>query len=488
MARQLPSPTDIRTEKARRSLREYVRQAWHVAEPATPFVGGWHLDAITEYLEAVSRGEIRQLLINVPPRSTKSLQVAVFWPTWEWATHPETRWLFSSYALSLSIRDSLKCRRLIESPWYQERWGSAYQLTGDQNVKSRYDNTRSGLRLSTSVDSGITGEGGTRLVVDDAHSVREAESEAVRESTLEWWDQVMSTRLDDPKTGSRVIVMQRVHEMDLAGHVLEQGGWEHLMLPMEYEPKRQCVVHRTVAGKVIEEHPDPRTIEGELLCPERFGAAEIAEYKANLGSRGYAGQMQQRPAPAGGGIIKTAWFQRRPLSTEKPLATYQFFDTAFTKNKTSDYSACGTVFEYPDRWRLDDLWYGRLEFPELKREAKRLYERDRPHAVIIETETSGTILLQEWRRESRLPILGYNPQRDGDKVARAYAVTPLLEAGKVEIPIDAPWVDAFLHQCAIFPNGQHDDFVDVLTSALINLGVRRASRQGPQMMDFKVSV
>jgi predicted phage terminase large subunit-like protein len=471
------------------SLPEFFREGWHAVEGHRPLVFGWHLEVICEYLEAVTAGEIRKLAINIPPRSTKSTSVSVLWPAWTWIRRPEIRWLFASYHLPLSIRDLLKARRVIQSPWYQARWGSRFALTGDQNTKLRYDNDRGGFRMAASVDSGITGEGGDIIVYDDPHNVREAESEAVREATIEWYDQVMATRKNDPATAAEVLVMQRVHEADLAGHVLAEGGWEHLCLPMEYEPKRACVIHRKLEdGTLTEERPDPRTEEGELLCPERFGPTEIADFKRRMGSRGYAGQMQQRPAPAEGGILKTAWFQRRPLSADRPQGIYQFWDTAFTKDKQNDMCVCGTFLEYPDRWRLTDLWFGREEFSGLKKKAKELCELHKPRAVVIESKSSGIVLLQEWRRESRLPILGYNPDKDGDKVARAYAIQPLLEAGKLEIPTDAPWVDAFLHQCTVFPNGDHDDMVDVLTSALINLGVRRQQRKGLATMDFKVEV
>src|SRR5580704_6425669 len=177
----------VERELATRSFREFVRQAWPIIEPLTPFVPGWHIDAIVEYLEAVTRGDIRNLLINVPPRHMKSLLVSVLWPAWEWTRHPERRWLFSSYAANLSIRDSVKCRRLIESPWYRARWGHVFTLTGDQNAKTRFDNSRSGYRLSTSVGGAVTGEGGDRIVCDDPHNVQEVDSDSVRKSTITWW-------------------------------------------------------------------------------------------------------------------------------------------------------------------------------------------------------------------------------------------------------------------------------------------------------------
>jgi len=266
-------------------------------EPSTPFVPGWHIDAIVEHLEAVTRGQIRNLLINVPPRHMKSLLVSVFWPAWEWTRWPERRWLYSSYGAQLSIRDSVQCRRLIESPWYQARWGDRFALTSDQNTKGRFDNDRSGYRLSTSVGGAVTGEGGDRIVCDDPNNVNEVESDSVRKATNDWFDVVMSTRVNDPKTAGKVVVMQRCHQQDLSGHLLEQGDWEHLCLPAEYEGP-PCV---TSIG-----WGDPRLEHGELLWPERFGAQEIESLKRSLGSYAAAGQLQQRPSPAGGGLLKNA--------------------------------------------------------------------------------------------------------------------------------------------------------------------------------------
>ena len=231
----------------------------------------------------------------------KSLTVSVFWPVWEWIRFPHRRWLFASYALSLSVRDSLKCRRLIESPWFQERWGDRFQLTGDQNRKERFENNKTGHRIATSVGGSATGEGGDRVVVDDPHNVRHRESDPIRRATLVWWDETMSTRLNDPKTGARVIVMQRIHEKDLSGHVLEQGGYEHLCLPAEFEPARKCTTKLPWS--------DERKSEGELLWQERISRSEISDFKLRLGPSGYAGQFQQRPAPAGGARFRLEWFR-----------------------------------------------------------------------------------------------------------------------------------------------------------------------------------
>jgi len=217
------------------SLYEFVRQAWHVLEPSTEYVDGWHIRTMCEHLEAVSDGRIRDLLINVPPRHMKSLTASVFWPCWVWTKNPERRWLYCSYAQRLATRDSLKCRRLITSPWYQRNWGHVFRLMGDQNEKARFENDRTGYRLATSVHGSNTGEGADIIVCDDPHNIRERESEVKREAVLMWWDEVMSTRLNNPQTGARVIVMQRLHERDLSGHVIEKGGWDHLCLPARFE-------------------------------------------------------------------------------------------------------------------------------------------------------------------------------------------------------------------------------------------------------------
>jgi predicted phage terminase large subunit-like protein len=457
---------EIRAEKARRSLHVFMRQAWHVVEPGTPFVDGWHLHAICAHLEAVSAGHIRNLLINIPPRHAKSLTVAVFWPTWEWLTHPERRWLFASYALSLSVRDSLKCRRLILSPWYQRNYGHLYRLTDDQNAKLRFENDKTGYRLSTSVDSAATGEGGDRLVVDDPHNVREAESEATRASTITWWDETMSTRLNDQRTGAKVIVMQRVHASDLSGHVLEQGGYEHLCLPAEYEP----TTHRTGIG-----WRDPRTHDGDLLWPERVGPPEIAALKVQLGTYGYAGQMQQRPSPRAGGLFKRAWWRSYDPATfvrYQALEVIQVWDTAFQEKTSADYSVCATWARTPEGAFVLDVYRARLEFPDLKRQARALYAQWQPAVVLVEDKASGQSLIQELRRPDerdperwpRLPVLAVPVDRD--KLARATAVTPYVEAGMVHLPDVAPWVADWVQEHADFPNAPHDDQVDTTSMAL----------------------
>ena len=266
----------LRAEKARRNFHEFVVQAWPVLEPATPFVNGIHVEAICAHLQAVAEGRISNLIINVPPGHAKSLLTGVFWPAWVWIDGPQTRWLFASYAANLSIRDSLKCRRLIESDWYQQNWGARYQLSTDQNQKQRFENDSTGYRIATSVGGSATGERADIVVVDDPHSVDQAESEAERRTAVEWFNGTMSTRLNDFATGHKIVIQQRLHEADLTGDLLAKGGFELLCLPAEFEPERRCTTSI--------DWTDPRTVAGELLWPAKVTAAHLQALKVSLGS------------------------------------------------------------------------------------------------------------------------------------------------------------------------------------------------------------
>ncbi|MGD9890706.1 MAG: phage terminase large subunit [Dehalococcoidia bacterium] len=466
-------------------LKDFVLQAWHVVEPNTPFVDGWHLDAICEHLEAAARGEIRNLCINIPPRFMKSLLVGVFFPCWVWTTQPWKRFLYSSYGQSLAMRDSLKCRRLLASDWYQDRWGDVFQLTGDQNAKIRFDNDQTGYRIATSVGGIGTGEGGDYIITDDPNNALEAESELVRESTNEWWDGTMSTRGNDPKTVVRIIVQQRLHEEDLTGHVLEQGGYDHLCLPMEYEGERS----RLSTGWV-----DPRTEPGELLWPERFGPAEVAELKVRLGAMKTAGQLQQRPAPAEGALFKRAWWRfwvpkdqadLPPVTFRLPNGVMfecqtavlpdsfdrlvQSWDMAFKDTEESDF-VVGQVWgqKGADRFCLDQD-RGHYDFPNTLVAVRRMTNRwPRVVRKLIEDKANGTAVISTLTSVVG-GIIPVNPE--GGKEARANAAAGYVEAGNVYLPHPflASWVDEFLEEASAFPAGKYDDQVDAMTQAMIYL-------------------
>ena len=477
----LPTTTELEAERLRRSFPAFVERGWHVVEPA-PFVPGFHLDAICGHLEAVARGEIRRLLINVPPRHGKSLLVSVLWPAWVWASRPETRFLFASYAHSLSLRDSGRCRRLVESDWYRARWGGRVELVDDMRTKERFELTAGGARIATSVGGWATGEGGDVIVIDDPHKIEEASSPAAREATIEWFDGTMSTRQNDPRTSATVIVGQRLHERDLFGHLVAQGDLEHLCLPAEFERS----------------HPfrwphDPRRVEGDLLWPERFGAAELADLKRSLGSQQTASQLQQRPAPAEGAVFRREWWrwyppEKAPVVVDRVL---QSWDLTFGDGAGADY-VVGQAWAAvgPDRYLLRQI-RERLSFvdqiaaiEELTEWVNARYPRHRGHAIIGEEAANGTAMVSVLKRTLQ-SVVGERPR--GIKLARASAVTPQVEAGNVFLPgapnadgagydarVTPAWVQAFVHEAETFPSGAYDDQVDAMAQALSRLRRARA--------------
>jgi hypothetical protein len=307
-------------------LIDFVKEAWGQVE-MVPFIPNWHIEAICEHLQAVTTGQIPKLLINIPPGCSKSLLVSVFWPTWEWSRNPSIRWFYASYDQRLSTRDSVKCRALINSQWYQSLWGRGYELTSDD--KTNITTSKGGYRMATSVGGHAAGEHPDRIAIDDAHNIREAESEIERQNVLDWWDLSLSSR-GVSRDARRVIIMQRLHHGDLSGHVLKQNDWVHLCLPMRYEPGRMAT---TPLG-----FNDPRTIEGELLTPIQFDEPKVAELEKSLGAYGTAGQLQQRPVPKSGGMFKEHWFDRRERAAPYVARRVRYWDKAASKKTTSCFT------------------------------------------------------------------------------------------------------------------------------------------------------
>ena len=360
---------------------------------------------------------------------------------------------------------------MIISPLYSNNWGDRFQLTGDQNQKQRFENNHNGHRISTSVGGSLIGEGGDIIVIDDPHHTMEVESEVTRQSTLDWWDTAVQSRLNDPNKGAFVIIMQRLHQSDLTGHILANqdaaNPWTHLCVPAEYEENHPTPFFTSYPKAT--NSSDPREIEGELLWPNRFTENALTTLKNNLGTYASAGQLQQRPAPKGGGILRASWW--REWEHPIPDFTYvlQSWDTAYSEKKTASYSACTTwgVFTYGSRYHvmLMHRFRDRLPYPELRRTARELYEEWKPDAILIEKKASGQSLVQDLQ-QSGLMVIPYSPDRD--KVARAHAASPLLESGLVWYP-DRKWALEVIEHCALFPAGDGADIVDTVTQALLRL-------------------
>jgi predicted phage terminase large subunit-like protein len=460
------------------SLRAFVRAAWHVVWPNTAYVHGWHIDAICDHLEAVSRGEIRRLQVWVPPGTMKSTLVSIMWPVWEWTREPWLRYITGSYDLDLASDFAVKSRDLLRSAWFQTRW-PAVQLKRDQDLKRSYANTQGGTRMVSSPSSTATGRHGHRIIIDDPLNAKEIASEAKLSEAVEWHDGTLSTRFADPKTGAEVIIMQRLAEKDLAGHVLSNGHWHVLCLPERYEAAHPFV------------WPDDARGEGELLWPERIGEAENADRRRTLGDYRSAGQLQQRPAAREGAILKrSGWkfFPKRHLEDGEGDALPRFslvvqsWDTAFKDKTSSDY-VVGTVWgqEGANLWLLRvvrdrmSLSLTKAAMREITGWAETRFKVQQ--RILIEKSANGVEIIEELKRELRgvTPVVAST-----SKVARAEAAEPALDAGNVYVPgeqaLESPsgynealtpaFTQALIEECAVFPNGEHDDQVDSFTQAV----------------------
>lgn len=397
-------------------------------------------------------------------------------------------------------------RRLVTSEWYQEYWPGVVQFTNDQNEKKRFQNTKNGYRIAFGMTGAVMGDGGDTIVIDDPHDRQGAESEVQRETSIETYDGQIVSRLNEPDTGAIVIIMQRLHERDLSGHVLAGAEhWTWLMLPMEFEPERKCVTEWK--GYRFE---DPRSKAGELLWPRRFNRLTVENLKIVLGEYGAAGQLQQRPSPAGGGILQTKYFVLWPYRKELPIFEYilQSYDTAYTDDTANDPVACtvwgvftmkfeeGTEFERARKCALLlDCWTDWLKYPQLKQRMMEDWrakygghsqDKDpvnvprRPDACLVEDKGSGTSVRQDMQ-VAGIPVMAYNPGK-ASKHARASLTAPMLESGAYYVmegrdpklpgkgsgkPIK--WAQPLLTQEEQFPNGEHDDLVDTHTQANILL-------------------
>ena len=468
---------------AERSLIEFTRQCWSIIEPGTQFVDNWHLHAIADHLEALSNGEIQNLLINIPPGCCKSILVSVAFPAWEWTKNPELRYLGASYGSDLAIRDAAKCRDIIMSPWYQERWPQVCVRKGSDQ-KTKYELTSGGWRMATSVGGRATGEHPDRKIVDDPHSAAQADSDTERNSGLVWFDRTLSTRGESRKART-VVVKQRLHENDLSGHILADStsDYVHLCLPMEYDGQR----HKTKIG-----WEDPRTMRGSLLWPEMFPAESVKRLKKRLGSYGAAGQLQQRPAPEGGGILKTAHFQTWPKGRPLPVFDFviQSYDTAFSgedakQNAQTAHQTWGLATYKEKRIALLlDAWAEHLGYPELRKRVikdwKTVYgtaaddktrKGRRPDTILVEKKASGHSLLQDLRA-ANVPALSYSPT--ADKIARAHQAAPILELDCLYIPESTQepgtfvtWARPLVEHCEKFPTSELKDNVDAFTQFVI---------------------
>lgn len=488
-----------------RDLLRFIQGGWRYVEP-NPFQSNWHIEATADHLEAVSRAEVRRLIINEPPRHMKSLGSNVFFPGWVWAQDPDpkrtghgfgvlpgqlkgpgVKFMYMSYDQSLTTRDSVRCRQLIESDWYRRRWGERFRLRPDQNTKTRFDTMHGGHRISTSFGGLATGEGGDIIIIDDPHNIRDVDSDTVREDALRVWDEVLPTRLNDPKTGVFIIIMQRSHERDLTGHIIakelnaeildlaerERRAWTHVCLPAYFEPDHPLGFKTKVKRKATAEvWADLRTEPGEPLWKQRFPETILDEWATRLGSHAAAGQLQQRPTAREGSTFKRGWFEIVAAAPACVLHNrVRGWDlAASTKVKNDPDYTVGVLMGRDLRsgiYYVLDVMRGRMSPNVVRQTIVNMATQDgRQTKVRIPKDPGATGIFASQQIAADLAGYVVHIEADsGSKETRAEPFAAQCEAGNVKLA-KAHWNDSFLTELCAFGGGSaHDDQVDAATAA-----------------------
>ena len=454
----------------RNDLAAFIQKSFANVAPGKIYKHNWHIEAIAFYLERCLAGDIKRLVITVPPRHLKSISASVAFPAWALGHDPTLRFICVSYGQDLAIKHAMDCRAVMKTPWYGQLFPRA-RIDPARDTQGELMTTKRGSRLATSIGGPLTGRGGNIVIVDDPHKPDEALSDLHRQRANDWYRNTLLSRLDDKDGGVIIVIQQRLHEEDLAGYLLAQPDTYHLNLPAIAEccEDIQVGIDSTTGADIIH-----RRRTGTALHPAREKLATLERIKAEIGGYAFAAQYQQRPAPLGGGMVKWEWFREYdiPPSKRDGDQIVQSWDTALTATQASDYSVCTTWLKRGQSFYLLNVFRRRLEYPELKHALEQQRMRYWPDAVLIEDKGSGTSLLQDLRSEWDLTPFAIQPE--ADKPTRMMTQTALIEAGQVFLPTDAPWLADFRHELVTFPKGRHDDQVDSV-SQFLNWAKRRGS-------------
>jgi predicted phage terminase large subunit-like protein len=465
----------------RTDLPAFVRKVFGTVSSGDRYAANWHIEAICHVSEKVRHGEIKRLIITIPPRHLKSICTSVALPAWILGHDPTRKIICVSYAQELSAKHGNDCRAVMSSEWYQRLFPGT-KIDPTKNNEAEFITTERGIRLSTSIGGVLTGRGGNLIIIDDPMKPADAMSESARANLIEWYGGTLISRLNDKENDAIIVVMQRLHEDDLVGHLLQEQGWTHLNLPAIAELEQHIEIG---PGQFHARKP------GDLLHPERESWVTLDNLKRTMGSAAFAAQYQQSPVPPGGGMIEWGWFPwyepdhwygpkyeaeicagKRWNKFERIVISW---DTAMKASERSDYSV-GTVWGVWDQlYYLIDVIRARLEFPALLRKVVDVYEQwqcaaDRRAEIVVEDGGSGTALVQYLREYD---IRAVAMKADADKVMRLSAQSAKIEAGQVRLPRGAKWLDEFRNEVLAFPQGKHDDQVDSMSQALKYMSVAR---------------
>jgi predicted phage terminase large subunit-like protein len=494
-----------RRQAAEGSLLEFTKQSWNVVEPG-PLHINWHVECLSEHLEAVAHQQCLRLLINVPPRHMKSLGANVFFPAWVWANRPRedlngaptnddgwfgpgVKFLHVTYRQELTARDSTKCRRLIESAWYQENWGHRFALAADQNQKTRFENDKGGYRFSGTMTS-VTGWGGNIIIYDDPHDVLQAESNVQRDEVIRFWSEQLPNRLNPEGPGAIIIIMQRMHSRDLSGHIIanEFGAdlcdisdsdwtphpWRHLCLPARFEKDHphplRTDVYRGLTGELWK---DMRQ-EGEALWPKMFPLEELERRSASMSEYAIAGQLQQRPMAREGGMFRRAWFDGKfveSIDIQSGTKWVRHWDLASSTSAQAAYTVGLKLGRMPDgRFVIGNVIRVRAEGHEVRQLIKSTAEQDGRYCEISlpkDPGQAGKVQAADFVRMLAGWVV-HAEAETGDKRTRAEPVAAQAYHSNLLIK-RANWNDDFVDELCLFPAAAHDDQVDALSGAFARL-------------------
>ena len=440
----------------RNDFSTFIERSFYQLNPDVQFLPNWHIEVIASELERCLRGETKRLIINVPPRSLKSHCASVAFPAWLLGHRPSARIICASYAQDLADKLALDCRSLMNSDWYRKVFATrlASQAVAEFTTEAQ------GFRLATSVGGVLTGRGGDFIIIDDPLKPNDAVSDTQRDAVNEWYEHTLYSRLNNKASGCIIVIMQRLHEDDLVGHLVQQGGWKVLKFPAIAVEDETQVISTHLGQRIVQRR------EGEALQPQRESLDILENIHRTLGEYNFSGQYQQEPTPLGGGMVKQDWFKIYK-DGEQPAGfdlVFQSWDTAVKATELSDYSVCTTWGKKGENLYLLDVLRRRMEYPELKRAVLEQARRFDPKAVLIEDKSSGTALIQELIREGLHGVTRYEPKMD--KKMRLHSVTSTIENGFVYLPEKATWLADYLHELTTFPKGKFDDQCDSTSQAL----------------------
>lgn len=438
----------------RKDFNSFINKVFHTINPSVEYQSNWHIRLIAEHLQAVQNGEIKRLIINIPPRSLKSVCIGVAWPAWILGLDPTKRIMSASYSQVLSIKHSLDCRFILNSNWYQQIFPKTI-LSKKHNQKSKFLTSENGFRFATSVGGSATGEGGDILIIDDPHNPSQIHSLKMRTRVIEWFEQTFVTRLNNKNAGVIVLVMQRLHEEDLSGYLLAtSNSWLHLKIPVIAKINQVFLINNY----------EYQYIKGDILHSSRDSSEQLVKLEREIGIHNFAAQYLQEPISSNCAMLAKEDISYYETLPEQFNYLIQSWDTAIKVSENADYSVCTCWGVLDKKYYLISLFRQKLTYPELKNKVDKLAKRYNPKSILIEDKASGQQLIQDLRLDGFANIIAIKPKLD--KITRFASIVSLFQAGSVQLPKQAAFNSVLLHELLSFPNCKNDDIIDSISQFL----------------------